>query len=201
MGDTPRTFTPSDGSIELRFVSGNDGLAPTPLVLSQSRLNKRFAVVQETYFEGCVDAYFDEALWRALLAFVVTHGEKATVIRPFAGMTEEPLTQFLTSWDRTDREDREPPWAALVRSDGVLALAMVTEYWVRIGGPSIYHDSYTYSLFSDHELGSDVINRLKSGASAHRWQFGPLTHIPPNRRCRSHARPRPFSRLLANILG
>ena len=39
-------------------------------------------------------------------------------------------------------------------------MCMVTDYWTRVGGPSLYHDSYTYSLFSDRDVGPEVAAAL-----------------------------------------
>ncbi len=95
MNDTRGSFTPAAGAIEIRFVDGDDGLVPIPVVLSQPRLSQRFAVVQATYVKGWVDMYFDEVLWRTLPDFVVMRGDQATMISYSSGMTEEPLGRFL----------------------------------------------------------------------------------------------------------
>jgi hypothetical protein len=119
MSVTRGTFAPNVGSIGVSFVHGNEGLAPIPFAVAESGLNERFADVQHTYVEGCVDAYFDEQLWRTLVGFIVTHGQAATVIsaRSVRDMNEESLSWFMGEWEQIDSEDRDPPCAILVRRD------------------------------------------------------------------------------------
>jgi hypothetical protein len=173
-GETRETFVPADGAVEVRFVAGNDGLAPIPLAVSAAGLNQRFAVIQETGVEGCVDWYFDELLWRTLVEFAATQGDDQKVLER---TTEEPLNGFLERWDRTKIEDREPPWTILIRSEGQITFAMVTEYWDLAGGPQPYSDSYTYSLFSHEDVSEKVIAWLRT-SDPRRWMLQPVIEVP-----------------------
>jgi hypothetical protein len=200
MGDTRGKFTPPDGSINVRLVSGNEGLAPVPEIVATSGLNTRFAVIQETFVKDCVDVYFDEALWRTLMEFVTSRGDSVTVLWRWTHAGETSLDAFLSDLGQTDPEDREPPWALLVRMEGKLTLTMVTEYWEQVGGPAPYHDSYTYSLFSEDYLGDQVISALAGAPTAERWRIASeIVEIPPDKTRASPIAPGWLARLLVRV--
>jgi hypothetical protein len=201
-GVTRGTFTPGAGAVDLRFVVGNDGFALVPEALARAGFRYRFAVVQESYVEGCVDMYFDEPLWRTLVAFVRGFGDTVTVLnhpRPPAPK-EEPLESFMERWSRTDPEDTDPPWAMLALSDGVLKLGMTTDGWFAVGGPQPYSDSYTYSLYSDRDLSEEVLAFLQSAPVAGRWRVELPAHVVPEaKRKSSKIAPGPLTRFLERL--
>lgn len=194
MAETMETFRPGKGAVEVRFIRGEDGMTPLPPIVSQAQFSERFAVVQETYVEGCVDMYFDQALWRALAGYVAGLGGTVSVLIKFKDRREAPLDDFLEGWETVPDEDKNPPWVLLARAEGRLVLAMVTDYWVQVGGPKLYHDSYTYSLFSDRRLEGEVMAALVRAAGSTAWRLASeVVDIPPG----SKHTPGPASRLLS----
>jgi len=55
------------------------------------------------------------------------------------------MQTFLQQWTAVNSKEREPPRFAFVRNEGALVSLMVTDFWLQIGGPRPYADSYTYS--------------------------------------------------------
>jgi hypothetical protein len=181
-------FEPADGAVHVRFVQ--EGLSPIPEAVALAGLSERFAVIQDTAVEGCADWYFDKLLWRCLVRYVVGQGGQVTVLGRWRDKSEVPIGDYLEAWARIDPHDQEPPWALFVRTDGRLALSMVTEYWCLAGGPEPYHDSYTYSLFSHRDLGEEVLRAIKGNPSAGRWRLEEeVIRISPE-----HARSSPVAR-------
>jgi hypothetical protein len=158
-------------------------------------------VIQDTFAKGCVDSYFDEPLWRELVRFATSRGDQATVLRRFEDLKETSLDEFLEGWDRIDNEDKDPPWTILIRSGGRLATAMVTEYWVHVGGrPDLYHDSYTYSFFSNRDLSKEITSAL-AGVETKRWRLAPeVIVVSPDDKRNSPIAPGSFMRVLLRIL-
>lgn len=141
-------------------------------------LEERFAVIQDTYVEGEVDMVFDEGLWRRLVAYVAQYDLQATVTvtekNPYKDQI--PLDDYLRHWEQGERDG--PPPFVVARKGETVVLAMVTEYWNTTGGPYPYHDSYTYSLFSDRDLSADVPRFLSEAAEASRWKMAERMFTP-----------------------
>lgn len=192
------TFRPGKGAVEIRFVSGEDGLTPLPPIVAKAQFSARFAVVQDTYVEGCVDMYFDQSLWRALAGYVAGLGGTVSVLTKFKDRLEAPLDAFLEGWEAIPDEDKDPPWVLLVRSEDRLLMAMVTDYWVQVGGPKLYHDSYTYSLLSDRRLEDEVQAVLAVAPGSESWSLAPqVFELPPG----SKRTGGPIARLLNRLFG
>ena len=120
--------------------------------------------------------YFDEALWRRLIEFAKEyepHGEvTVTDWRMRPGTNEVALDDYMLAWENWSDDDRSrPPAFVMVRHDRAMSLLMVTEYWVDVGGPYPYADLYTYSLFSNRELGSDIRRFLADASAASQWNM------------------------------
>ena len=84
---------------------------------------------------------------------------------------ETSLAEFLAGWLAEPADDRSPPPVVLVRRPGALGLCVVAEYWSQIGGRSAtYHDTYTYSIFTDRPVGEELQRFLILHPEAHRWR-------------------------------
>jgi len=202
MGHTRGTFTPGAGSIQVVLGKWRDDLSPLPSSVPQADLQERFPVEQNTCVEGCNGVYFDEPLWTALVGFVTADGGDVAVIRQCETVSETSLSDFLETWTTTSPEEREPPWAILARKDGSIKLAMVTAYGVNIGGDKFWLCSYTYSLFSDHDVGAEVISLLRHHAASSRWDFlSPAKDFPPEKSRLPPAEHGLLTRVLMRALG
>lgn len=167
--DASTTFEPPDGGVAISFVRGLDRFATFPKFAQQAGLRSRFAVVQETYVEGCVDMHFEEPLWRVLAEFVQSKVPEGVVEVTTEQGESLPMDWFLSEWRRTAAGEREPPPLLTAWSDFRPTVCMVTDYWTRAGGPQPYHDSYTYSLYSNRDLGDEVMSSLTRTPSRSRW--------------------------------
>jgi len=166
-------FEPPPGAIGVSFVRGVDRFSTPPRFVKRAGLTARFAVVQQTYVEGCADVYFDAPLWRALASFVQSKGDTVDVWVTTPDRQRLSLTKFLEAWEKISADEREPPPVLTVSSGARPALCMVTTYWVDVGGPGVYHDSYTYSLYGDQDLGEDVLAALAKAPDRARWTLAP----------------------------
>ena len=84
---------------------------------------------------------------------------------------EVPLDEFLEAWLAEPASDRSPPPVILIRRSGELVMCVATEYWNRFGGSNaVYHDSYTYSVFSRAPLGDALQRFLDLRPEAYRWR-------------------------------
>ena len=95
-------------------------------------------------------------------------------VEPARSNVETGLSAYVQARLVTPPEDRRPPGLIKARTDQRTVLWMVTEYWSRIGGPDRYHDSYTYSLFSDRDLEDEVRLFLQARPDASRWRMEPV---------------------------
>jgi hypothetical protein len=162
-----------------------DRLYKLPDVVKKASLTERFAVVQETYIEGCVDMFFDEPLWRSLTEFLRGKSPSRTVqVTRESERKPVSLDEFLSQWDRTPPEDQVPPYVLVAMADERPILCMVTEFWNTVGGPQPYSDSYTYSFFSKDDVGAEVMAALKASPSQSRWSVASevVTVAPPGPR-------------------
>lgn len=175
--ETSATFEPPPGGVGVSFVRGAGLAAKPPAVVKRAGLTVRFAVVQQTYVEGCADMYFDAPLWRALAQFVRSYAGEGGAQVTTDGRTGLPLDRFLEDWEMIAADEREPPPVLTAFSDGRAVLCMVTEYWAHVGGPALYHDSYTYALYAAQDVGEDVLAALARAPARARWAVAPLIHV------------------------
>jgi hypothetical protein len=166
---------------KIRFVRGFEPAFAVPKPAKVAGLEHRFAVIQETYRPDQVDMYFDEALWRRLLAFAMQFAPGLSVgISQPRDTNEIQPEDFLAAWNLGAREDREPP-AITVRESGKLVLYIDPEYWVSVGGPMPYHDSYTNSIYANEDLSARVMRFLAEADAVAGWDLS-ADILPPSTR-------------------
>ena len=166
--------------IDVKLLFGEEvrSILPRDMVrfIRTTELKQRFAVIQSTHLEGHSDPYFDEGLWRCLLDFVGNYDQQASVTvtdwRGRPSKDEAPLGVYVREWNDRRPEDRSWPAAYVyVRKEGKVELLMATEYWTLVGGPYPYSDSYTYSLYSNSDIGNDLCQFLQSSSCAGNWNI------------------------------
>ena len=166
---------PKDSVIDIDFVAGIERDARFPKYLAAAGLTHRFAVVQQTYVEGADDMVIDEMLWRALVSFAAAYDPAAPLsVAPRekdVGRKEVLLSDYMAEWDEKLPDDRYPPDVVLLRHGQTLRLCLIAEAWYSCGGPYLYHDSCTHSLFSDRDIGDEVIVFLRGHADASNWRL------------------------------
>ncbi len=161
--------------IEIEFMTGNERHVPLPGFAVAAGLTHRFTVLQENTFPVRVpDTTFDEAVWRALLAFIIGFDPNAHVsiaeVEKDVLVNERPLAIYMDKWATLD-DDRDPPEVVTLRTASGLRLCMLTEYYYLGGGPYPYGDACVYSLFSDREIDEEVMEFMRDRADASRWRF------------------------------
>lgn len=176
----------------IEFVRGGQSEWLAPREVEAWQLPVRFAVVQETYRLDMVDAYVDRSLWLRLCEFARTFAEGSDVtivhLRPEQCQRsptqddEKPLETFLITSAAVPDEDWDAPERIVVRRDGAPVLVIATERWIYVGGPALYHDSMTYSIFSKENLGGRVIQFLADAEAAAGWDLANVIIPAPDPR-------------------
>jgi hypothetical protein len=163
---------------KIGLYSGHDPASTVPKFVRKAELSYRLAVVQDTYRADSVDMYFDEALWNRLLEFATSYNPRLTVgvvDRPGKRRGREPkladelLLGSFKAIRAAEPADQHPAEYIMVRDDGRLLLCIVTEFWTQVGGPLPYADSYTYAIFSKHDLAGRVLQFLTASTAASGW--------------------------------
>lgn len=150
---------------QISFVAGIDGIHPAPACVQEAGLTHRFAVIQQTWRPDSADMYFDEALWLALVDFAVRFSPGADVRIGEAGLDADA---YLRSWKTTDDPGPEQVEASV---QGRPVLVIAPEFWANVGGPAPYHDSYTYSLYSNEDISARILAHLRDSDAAHLWML------------------------------
>jgi hypothetical protein len=137
-------------------------------------LTETVATVLPTYRDGQPDAYLDHETWVACAHAVgaVVRADESEVLvdaepgfldnllrrtpsRPFGSF--EPYAALLT------RDPDAPLWQQVLwRRSGVPVAAAVHEAWWRVGGPELYHDSYTSCFLVPSSAVADVVTAIRS---------------------------------------
>lgn len=165
-------MTSRPNTTKIDFVAGFDPVCPVPKAVQSASLGCRIAVIQHTCRADTVDMFFDRLLWDRLLAFALCFGQNLSVTIGQRGLKNEvELDAFLAAWRELKESDREPPEFIFVRDGRELVLCIATEYWVHVGGPAPYADSYTYSLFSKDDISKIVIKFLAEAKQSQGWEI------------------------------
>jgi hypothetical protein len=176
---------------QIRFVAGIEPASVAPAaVKAAGGLAHRFAVIQETYRSDKArdGMYFEEALWRRLLEFARRTEPGAWVgIVAHCHAKEIDADDFLAA----NASIEHPPASLLVHANGTLLLCIETEYWMRVGGPWPYHDSYTYAIWSNDDVSVRVIRFLREADASASWNIASVVLAP------SVAKPSPMRWLWA----
>lgn len=144
------------------IVIGTHEATPVPTAARAFGLRHRFAIVQSTHHPDAADMVVDPT---ALMV----------VLRAIDQRTESLGTLF---WDTAQRQritrfELEPHYrsrraenydhvsAGEWRRGAEICVLLATETWNAIGGPGPYHDSLTYSFYSDVDLSDSLLAALK----------------------------------------
>jgi len=155
---------------KINIIEGFDSACPVPKMVRAAGLNYRVAVIQDTYRADKVDMYFDLSLWEHILEFASKFGENVSIVQ-LNGESEVKPDTVIEALREMEEVDQEPPEFILLRHGQELVLCIATEYWAHIGGPMPYHDSYTYSLFSKHNITENVRTFLTEAAASQDWEI------------------------------
>lgn len=156
------------------FVSDSEPNGRYPKLIAKSGLSHRLAIIQHTAYAPERDNAFDQSLWASVVDYVVGYVEdgQVTVANRLAelGRREVTLQTHLSNWSSPAEGDRTPPAALIVRVSGQPRLCVLFEDYAAVGGPFPYHDSYTYSVFTDRDLRVELPTFLRARAEG-RWNL------------------------------
>jgi len=139
--DTDRTFC---------LVSGYHQCSFPPIIAYSNGLRHRFAIVLDTYRRSKVDMFFDIELFLHIVPRLCeTIGfDSAEIVMPDNGIRFHIFEDYAQHFSERGEVDWEPPEQIELIQKKQLVGFVETEYWTLHGGPSPYHDSYTFSFYT-----------------------------------------------------
>lgn len=159
-------------TVDVKIFSGIESkpFLPGPILrlATNCRLPFRLAVIQDSFVQDSPDMFFDRELWLTLTRIL---SECVPGGRMVAGMNQSSLLgpridlsncPSFGELEMREVVDRPPGILQFLSSDNLTRILMFTEYWVDVGGPQPYSDSYTYSIFSAEFMGSSILSMLQS---------------------------------------
>jgi hypothetical protein len=134
-----------------------------PRVAKRAGLKSRVAVALSSYSADSADAILDRDLYREVLAasFSVEavdslrvtgdHGVEAISLKD---SDASELCRYI--------EGRREPYSHIeLLRDGVVIAVLVCEFWVNVGGPVPYHDTYTFAFYSSPDVCTALESAIK----------------------------------------
>lgn len=158
---TERTF---------KMVLGFHRETPVPSDVQRLNLPYRTAIVLDTYRSWSPDMYFDSQLFLALLAPIDRSFTPSTLsiaiqlYEPERLQTIEGLAELAAFYAAQPSDADIPDEATWVRDGHIIARGF-SERWDLVGGPSLYHDSLTFSVFSRTPLPDSVLAQVRGASS------------------------------------
>src|SRR5947209_1811605 len=133
----------------LSLVSGYHDCTFPPAEAYDAGLRERFAVVLGSYRPDRDGMCFDATTFLRVGEAVCAAVPHTSLLIDISGdIRFGSFRELAQGYARLTQEGRDPPQRLrLFNGDGVVCV-METELWVNIGGPAIYHDSYTFSFYT-----------------------------------------------------
>ena len=137
----------------LSLVSGYHDCTFPPAEAYDAGLRERFAIVLGSFRPDrdgmCFDAKVFLRLGEALCA-ALPHTSLLVELPGGARFTS--FGDLAREYARVSQDERDPPRRVRLFNGDDPVCVMDTEFWVNVGGPAIYHDSYTFSFYTaaDH---------------------------------------------------
>ena len=127
-----------------------------PRDVARLGLPHRCAFILDTYSPLSVEMTFNAPLYHAMIGMVwdVLRCDRSELFLPdrqSAGSLAELETLV---HEHTRTEDEPAPGLTLFRGSTAVGF-MESQPWARVGGPDLYHDSYTVAVFTSEDV-SDV---------------------------------------------
>ena len=170
----------ADDVEQVSLVIGFDHHAPLPEILDADIPWHRFAIVMHPTLR---DLPLDAAFYEQLITCCANVLYYDQLQFEFADQVVDTLERAMDIVLYADDEPTPPDRIVFKRGSYVVAV-LETEWWVLAGGPTLYHDSYTFSLYSQRphqESLTDAVRKLCSArgiAIAHQVTCECTTVIP-----------------------
>ena len=142
----------------VKLVRGVHVETPIPEAVHRCGWKYRTAIVIDSYVPDLPDMYFDSALFlRFLQAIDDAIGATSCHIRAIDPRTDEPIELFSIAdlqdfYHGISEEERDLPEDIIWFDEAVMVGGGFPEKWHSVGGPDIYHDSFTFSAFTKKEI-------------------------------------------------
>jgi hypothetical protein len=141
----------------LCLVSGYHAASFPPADAFEAGLRHRFAVVLGTYRRDKAEMHFDTGLFLHLVpALCQAIGYDCVAIRMMRGGRFHSFDELSGQYAGLEELDQEPPARIDLHRSGQLVGVVETEFWMMVGGPSPYHDSYTLSFYTDRDRSPEL---------------------------------------------
>ena len=142
-----------DNDRTLALVEGIDPNTPIPPEVAKYGLKYRAAIVLDSYRRNEEGMFFDSELFLAILRATCSDilGVPTLIevyVEPGAKSTLRSVEALERYYEALPEEDREIPDRIEWRTEDIVSAVGYSERWDQVGGPSPYHDSYTFSIFS-----------------------------------------------------
>lgn len=142
----------------LKLVRGLHPETPVPTAAQLCGWTHRTAVVIDSYVPGLADMYFDSALFLRFLQriddLIAGTSRHITVIDPRSGQSRELMSvaELQDFYHDLPEDERDLPQDIFWFDDVVPVAGGFAENWDMVGGPEIYHDSFTLSVFTKKDI-------------------------------------------------
>jgi hypothetical protein len=141
------------------FVIGTHKETPIPKEVKKLGLLERFAIIQNTSRPDKTYMYFDSDIaMKVLGGLEQVWGIEAHIIYLGTSVTTQKLAD---TYNHTPEEERDVFERAAFYQDDKTVCLVVSEDWAAVGGPAVYHDSVTYSVYSATNRSEDYVTVLQ----------------------------------------
>ncbi|HEY1269161.1 MAG TPA: hypothetical protein VGH16_18020 [Candidatus Binatia bacterium] len=149
---------------------------------------QRIAFVMESYDPTRPDAFFDSQLYVGLVG-AVFHVLGANRIRATTRMlrlgirNRDREIEFHDAdtmgkvFENVPEIEKEPFDYLFFFKDSTIIGVMVSEPWARVGGPELYHDSYTQALFTAADVSERVITAAEKYSTENGVEISEVCHL------------------------
>jgi hypothetical protein len=144
-----------------------------PADVAAAGLTATLAAVLSTFRSDSADSVRDHALWlacaRAITEAVAAdnvevYGEapNGIVSRLLRKRVGNPLGTLAAYAAQLSSHVDPPDWAFIRwKRDGTLVAAAMSEPWDQVGGPDLYHDSYTTCVFVPPPVSPELVEHIR----------------------------------------
>jgi hypothetical protein len=128
-------------------------VTPIPQEVRKGGYHYRIGLVLDSYRSDCADMYFDSALFVELLQFISEKaiGNPITIDMGDLGIRNGSFPNLRKFYNSIEVSDQDLPEKIIW--DGSIGFK---ETWYLSGGPEPYHDSFTFSIFSQKAVYSVI---------------------------------------------
>lgn len=164
----------------LTIVKGYHDFIQPPEIVYDKKLFSRVAIVLSTYRHDKKYSYFDAELFFELISKIRNLFSSCQLNIYF---TDECFLNSIDSMKERvlseSEEDRNPPRSIIFRINESVCCVIDLEFWVNVGGPLPYHDSYTIAVYTSNDISEQLIVICNDVCNALSATICGITEISP----------------------